>query len=72
MYTIVRRTIGLPDYFDDYLGKDEECFLFDTEHEANKCLQLCFENGENINDERYGLVRYFITECEPRYIPREY
>ena len=72
MYTIVRKTIGLPDYLNTYLGKEEDCFLFETEHEAKECLQLCFENGANINDEKHGMVRYFISEYEPRYTPIEY
>ena len=62
MFTIVRKSIGLPDYLNTYLGKEDDCFLFETEYEAYKCLQLCFENGADINDERYGMVRYFVAE----------
>jgi len=62
MYTIVRHRIGMPDYLDTYLGDQGECFLFETEYEAYRCLQHCFENGADINDERYGMVRYFVTK----------
>ena len=72
MYTIVRKTIGLPDYLNTYLGKEEDCFIFETEYEAKECLQLCFENGALINDDRYGKVRYFVEEYEPKYIPMEF
>ena len=28
------------------LSKKEDCFSFDTEYEANKCLRNIFNNGE--------------------------
>lgn len=62
MYTIVRKRIGMPDYFNIYLCEVEDCFLFETEYEAYKCLQLCFENGADINDEHYGMCRHFVAE----------
>ena len=63
-YTIIRKTYGLPDYLNTDLSEDEDCFSFDTEYEANKCLELLFDNGEWIHDERYGKVRYYVEKKE--------
>ena len=38
-YTIVRKYYGLPDYLNTNLSEKEDCFCFNTEHEANKCLR---------------------------------
>ena len=68
MFTIVRKYIesAAPDTI---LGKEEECFVFDTERQAYKCLELCFDNGKIYNDEKYGKVRCYITEYIPHYTP---
>ena len=60
-YTIIMKTYGLPDYFNKDLS-EEDCFIFDTEKEANKCLELIFNNGNWIDDIQYGKVRYYIEE----------
>ena len=59
-YTIVRKYYGLPDYLNTDLSEKEDCFSFNTEHEANKCLRNVFENGEWMEDEKYGKVRYYV------------
>ena len=41
-YTIVRKYYGLPDYLSTDLSDEEDCFAFDTEYEANKCLRDVF------------------------------
>lgn len=58
-YTIIRKYYGLPDYFNKDLSEEEDCFTFDTEQEANKCLELCFDRGNWMNDERHGKIRHF-------------
>lgn len=45
-YVIVRKYYGLPDYLSTDLSEEEDCFSFDTEYEANKCLRDIFANGE--------------------------
>ena len=59
-YTIVRKYYGLPDYLSTDLSEEEDCFSFDTEYEANKCLRDIFANGEWMEDEKYGKVRYYV------------
>ena len=61
-YTIVRKYYGLPDYLSTDLSEEEDCFIFDTEYEANKCLRDIFANGEWMEDEKYGKVRYYTVE----------
>ena len=58
-YTIVRKYYGIPDYLNDDLSEEYDCCIFDTEAEAAHCIKTCFNNGEWINDERYGKVRYY-------------
>lgn len=60
-WTIVRKYYSLPDDMNTYLGKEEDgdCFIFDTELEAIHCLNVLFEHGEWIEDEKYGKVRYY-------------
>jgi hypothetical protein len=65
-YTIFRHKYELPDYLDDDLSDDtspdyEDCFEFDTEHEANQCLRAIFNNGEPMVDEKYGECRYYVV-----------
>ena len=59
-YTIMMKTYGLPDYFNKDLSDEEDCFIFDTEREANECLKLIFNNGNWIDDIQYGKVRYYV------------
>lgn len=59
-YTIMMKTYGLPDYLDEDLSKEEDCFIFYTEREANECLKLIFNNGNWIDDIQYGKVRYYV------------
>ena len=60
-YTIMMKTYGLPDYLDNDLSEEEEdCFIFDTEREANECLKSIFNNGNWIDDIQYGKVRYYV------------
>ena len=67
-YTIMMKTYGLPDYFNKDLSDEEDCFIFDTEREANECLKSIFNNGEIIDDEQYGRVRYYVGRVkEKRY-----
>ena len=61
-YTIMMKTHGLPDYFNKDISEDEDCFIFDTEKEANDCLKLIFNNGKWIDDEQYGKVRYYVEQ----------
>ena len=51
---------GLPDYLNTDLSKKEDCFAFDTEYEAKQCLRDIFENGEWMEDEKYGKVRHYV------------
>ena len=39
-YTIMMKTYGLPDYFNKDLSEEEDCFIFESEREANECLKL--------------------------------
>lgn len=59
-YTIMMKTYGLPDYFNKDLSEEDDCFIFDTEREANECLKLIFNNGNWIDDIQYGKVRYYV------------
>ena len=61
-YTIIMKIYGLPAYFNKDLSEDEDCFIFDTEKEANECLKLIFNNANWIYDEQYGKVRYYVEE----------
>ena len=71
-YTIMRTYYGLPDYFDTALSKEEDCFCFDTEEEAETCLKLIFDNGEWMEDMRYGKVRYYVTRRQENRTLYEY
>ena len=42
------------------LSEEDDCFIFDTEREANECLKLIFNNGDWIDDIQYGKVRYYV------------
>ena len=44
------------------ISEDEDCFIFDTEREANECLKLIFNNGCWIDDIQYGKVRYYVEQ----------
>lgn len=66
-YTIIMKYYGLPDYCNIDLGKEEDCFLFDTEQEAKHCIELCFENGAWFNDLKYGKVRYYVEKKKYNY-----
>ena len=46
----VRKYYGFPNYLNTDLSEKEDCFCFNTEHEANKCLRDVFENGEWMED----------------------
>ena len=45
-YTIMMKTYGLPDYFNKDLSEEDDCFIFDTEREANECLKSIFNNEQ--------------------------
>ena len=47
---------------DECIHRSEDCFIFDTEKEANNCLKLIFNNGNWIDDLQYGKVRYYVEE----------
>lgn len=64
-YTIFMKRIGFPHYDID-LSEDEDCFVFDTEQEANVCLKLIFNNGEITYDEQYGRVRYYVGRVKEK------
>lgn len=66
-YTIIRKTYGLPDYLNVDLSEEEDCFCFNTEYEANKCLEVLFNNGEWMHDERYGKVRHYVERKEVKH-----
>ena len=61
-YTIIRKYYGLPDYLNVDISEEEECFCFDTETEAEKCIKLIFNNGEWMQDEKHGKIRHYV-EC---------
>ena len=61
-YVIIRKYYGCPDYISTDLSKDTGDFAFDTEYEARQCLRIVFENGEWIEDEKYGKVRYYVEK----------
>ena len=66
-YTIVRKYYGLPDYLNTDLSEEEDCFCFDIEYEANKCLAFIFNNGNWMHDEKYGLVRHYVEQRKLRH-----
>lgn len=66
-YTIIKTCYGLPESCNVDLGKEDDTFLFDTEKQACKCLELCFENGSWFNDEQYGKVRYYVEKRQYNY-----
>ena len=66
-YTIIMKYYGLPDYCNIDLGKEQDCFLFDTEEEAIHCIAICFENGSWVNDMKYGKVRYYVEKRQYEY-----
>lgn len=59
-YVIMRKCYGFPDYLNTDMSDEEECFSFNTENKANKCLRDIFKNGEWMEDEKYGKVRYYV------------
>lgn len=59
-YVIMRKYYGLPDYLSTDMSDEDEVFSFDTKSEANKCLRGMYENGEWIEHERFGKVRYYV------------
>lgn len=61
-YIIIRKYYGFPNYYDTDLSKKEDCFSFDTEYEANKCLRNIFNNGEWMEDEKHGKIRHYIEK----------
>ena len=65
-YTIMMKTYGLPDYFNKDLSVEEDCFIVDTEREANECLKLIFNNGNWIDDIQYGKVRYYVKRVSEK------
>lgn len=60
MWTIVRHTAFRDTYLYKESGDDADTWLFETEKEALMALSLCFENGEEMEDERYGRCRYYV------------
>lgn len=63
LYTIARKSIGY--YGSDTLladGPEGDAFIFETKREADECLKIVFENGEDFSDERFGRIRYYVTE----------
>lgn len=40
MFTVYEHTIGMPDYLDRDLGKEDDCFLFETQKEAERCSEI--------------------------------
>ena len=67
MYTIYRKYRWFD--YGEPLGDSDECFIFDRKEEAEKCLCLCFHNGENFNDEKYGMCRCYVDTYETHYTP---
>ena len=65
-YTIMMKKYGLPDYFNKDLSEEDDCFIFDTEREANECLKLIFNNGNWIDDIQYGKVRYYVGRVKEK------
>jgi len=61
-YIIMRKYYGFSNYYDTDLSKKEDCFSFDTEYEANKCLRNIFNNGEWMEDEKHGKIRHYIEK----------
>lgn len=59
-YTIIRKYYGI-NYSVD-ISEEEDCFIFNTETEAKQCLKSIFNNGDWMEDERYGKVRYYIEQ----------
>ena len=59
-YVIMRKYYGLPDYLNTDMSEEDEVFSFNTEREANKCLRDIFKNGEWMEDEKFGKVRYYV------------
>ena len=65
-YTIMMKTYGIPDYLDNDLSEEEDCFIFDTEREANECLKSIFNNGNWIDDVQYCKVRYYVKRVSEK------
>jgi len=70
MYTIYRKYRWFD--YGEALGDSDECFVFNSEKDAEKCLRLCFHNGELFNDEKYGHCRYYVGVYETHYTPIVY
>ena len=68
-YTIVRKSYGYNDHV--YLGKEDDSFIFDSKKEAEECLKLLFNNGEWMQDERYGEVRYYVATFDLESLQRK-
>lgn len=59
-YVLYRHCYGFPDYLDDDLSIDNECFEFERLVDAMRCLAN-WGNGHWIHDEKYGKCRYYIA-----------
>jgi len=70
-YTIIMKYYRLPESCNVDLGKENDSFLFYTEKQASKCIELCFNNGEWFNDMKYGKVRYYIEKIQYEYTWKE-
>ena len=70
MYTIVRKEYG--SNFRTYLGEEDDCYIFYTERQANNCIDLCFNSGKYIDDERWGKVHYYASAFIPTYVNKIY
>lgn len=64
MYRIVRYSYGYTHNMDN---DEDGIFLFETEREAYKCLELCFNNGEYFDDEQYGRIKYYVESFNHEY-----
>ena len=71
-YTIIRKYYGLPDYLNSDLSEEEECFIFETEKEACRCIDLIFEHGYWMHDERYGKIRHYVERKKVKNTMYEY
>nr|DAO66685.1 MAG TPA: hypothetical protein [Caudoviricetes sp.] len=61
-YTIIRKYYGFSSEYDTDLSTvDFLNFSFDTLKDAELCLKLLFNNGEWMNDLRYGKIRHYVA-----------
>lgn len=61
-YTIIRKFYRAPSYINMDLSEEDNSFCFDSESEANHCLNLIFNNGEWMQDEKFGKVRHYVDK----------